>query len=813
MTGFTFYPIEATYRIIDGKAVIFLIGRSGEGGHVIVADNTFPPYFYIKLKVQRESTVLMKRLLDFKLEDEKGGAFFTHIEPITKIYLGKKIDLLKAHTNLPGSVPKLREEVRKMDEVEDIFEYDIPFAKRYLIDKGITMLHAYTVEAVPFSYPSRVPCFMLSSISPGEGNRENLNILAFDIETYSPHGRVMVPEEHPIIMLAVSGKSVSKVITWKRFKTERKDIEFVESEAALLEHFFRLIESQRPDIIATYNGDGFDFPYIITRAKKHKIPLDIGLDHSEIIKNKAGQVEIVGMPHIYVYRFVKRIVRGNLQTQSDKLDAVAKELLGEGKHESDVSVLYKAWDEEQGLEQYCAYNLHDAMLTLKLAEKLLPNLIEFSRIVGQPLFDVNRMGFSQLIEWFLFKQALAENQLMPNKPSYRETRDRMRRSFVGGYVFQPTPGLYENILMFDFRSLYPTIISSHNIGPDTLSSLPPTVDALPVPLDDAKIFFVQERRSFLAKQIDDLISRRIRVKEMMKESPNPFLDARQNSLKLLANSFYGYLGFIQARFYNFDVGRSVTAYGRHYITMVIEKAQAAGFKVIYSDNDSIFIGLEEKKREDALRFVRQINETLPGVMELEYEGNFKAALFVPTRGNEGGAKKKYALLDEKDRIIIKGFETVRRNWSIIAKEVQREVISILLRTKNAKEATAYAQEIIEKLRKHMIPKDQVIIFTQLTKDIEGYESKGPHVKVAMRMKERGIPVSGGSIIQYIICQGAGSIGERAKFPDEVIENEYDAEYYINNQIVPSVDRLLAVFGVDPATLAEIKSQSKLESFF
>ena len=123
----------------------------------------------------------------------------------------------------------------------------------------------------------------------------------------------------------------------------------------------------------------------------------------------------------------------------------------------------------------------------------------------------------------------------------------------------------------------------------------------------------------------------MRIKEIIKEEHDEkfaFLDARQNSLKLLANSFYGYLGFFGARWYSIDCARSVTAWGRFYIHKVINKAQKEGFFVLYSDTDSVFLTLDGRAKNEAQNFAQSVNLELPGLMELEYEGYYPAGIFV-----------------------------------------------------------------------------------------------------------------------------------------------------------------------------------------
>ena len=156
--------------------------------------------------------------------------------------------------------------------------------------------------------------------------------------------------------------------------------------------------------------------------------------------------------------------------------------------------------------------------------------------------------------------------------------------------------------------------------------------------------------------------------------------------------------------------------------------------MLYGDTDSVMMALDKKTKQDAFSFVEQINTSLPGLMELEFEGFYPSGIFVSAKEGPYGAKKKYALLDENGNIKIKGFELVRRNWSFIAKEVQEEVLNIILRERDSEKALKYVRNIINDLRQKKIPNDKVVIYVQLQKDISEYAAIGPHVAVARRLK-------------------------------------------------------------------------------
>ncbi|MCH8004572.1 MAG: ribonuclease H-like domain-containing protein [Nanoarchaeota archaeon] len=812
-----FFPLDVMYKVIDNKPVIHLFGKTVDNKQICVLYDSFEPYFYV---IPKKGFDIADELKNFKFTGNNQIYSITKIETVKKKYLGKDVNAIKVFTKLPRDVPIIREELKNIKNIESINENDILFVRRFLIDKNIVPMTLYEAEGIFGQQNLKVPSFKAEKIeSYGTETFLQPKILSVDIETYTPQYMEIEPEKNPILMISFYAKDFQKVFVWKRFKNNLDYIEFVDSEEALIKKFKETIEIYKPDILTGYFSDGFDLPYIKARADKYKIKLDLGLDFSEIKieKRRDTTVQITGITHLDIFKFIRKVISGTLETETYNLNAVASELLDEKKHDVDLNELSKAWDNNEEIKKFCEYNLNDAKLSYKLAEKLMPTISEMVKITGLTIYDVNRMGFSQLVEWYLLRQAPNFNEIAPNKPSNDDVLKRRLQTYKGAFVFEPKPGLYNNIVVFDYRSLYPTIIGSHNIGPGTLNCSCCQGEATYAPTEDnKKIWFCNKKKSFISTLIEDLITRRTRIKEIIKDQTDEkfaILDARQNSLKLLANSFYGYLGFFMARWYSIECAQATTAFGRYYIKDVNKKAEKFGFRVIYGDTDSLFITLGDKSKEDAETFSEKINRELPGLMELEFEGFYPSGIFVSAKVGAYGAKKKYALIDEKGILKIKGFESVRRNWSLIAKEVQEKVLNVILKEHNDEKAFEYVKKVIDDLRNKRIPLEKVIIHTQLQKEISDYDSRGPHVAVAQRLKNKGINVGPGSMIKFVVTQGSDIIRNRSKLPEEIKEEDYDSDYYIHNQVVPAVERIFNVLGYKKEELLEIKDQTKLEGFF
>ena len=210
-----FFPMDATYKVVDGKAVINLYGKTADGKQICILDGNFDPYFYV---IPRDAANISEKLDKIRIENDREAAFVTKTETIMKRFLGREAFAIKVYTNLPSSVPAISSVVKEWDIVQEIHEYDILFTRRYFIDKGITPLVLHEATGDFTEQKSRVPVFSAESIVQVSGETMgNPKVLAFDIETYSPFDSAIDAEKNPIIMLALYGENYKKVFVWKKF--------------------------------------------------------------------------------------------------------------------------------------------------------------------------------------------------------------------------------------------------------------------------------------------------------------------------------------------------------------------------------------------------------------------------------------------------------------------------------------------------------------------------------------------------------------------------------------------------------------------
>jgi len=781
-----FYLLDVDY---DSGGNVNLFGKTTNGRKIIVRDDGFKFYFYVLGKNLDE----VKKRLDYvELENENFKVLKT--EKMGMNFFDKPVDALKVYVNHPAAARVIKGE---FNEIE-IKEADINPGKKYLIENNFAPLSLCRAEGyltrikdVEVIEHARVECSHEKYI-------EDLKLLAIDIEVYGFTGS-FEDVKQPVISIALKGDDFEKVLTWKDFSGKGEFVEVLEDEYEMLKRFVRIIKEYKPDYILGYYSDGFDFPYLKARSEKLDVKLSLGLDGSALRLKMgiASKARIVGIPHIDVCKFIKTTMDESLKLDAYDLDSVAKEILNENKHEMSMDEINSAW-ENGDINRLCEYNLQDAYLCLEIFKKIKDNFHELVKLIGMTPFEISRLSYGQLVENYIIKRAKEYKEIIESKPMHNDVVARRMDSYQGAFVMEPKPGLYDDVVMLDYRSLYPSIIISKNISPSTLNKnnghkTPP----IKIGNKEVVYYFDDNKIAFIPSLIKEIIIRRSRIKEILKKEPdNNILKARSYALKTLGNSAYGMFGFFGARYYSRECAESITAFGRKYIQDTIEKAKEKGFNVVYSDTDSIALILGRKTLDDAKNFLKEINDELPEFMELELEKYYKRGIFVAKKGKVQGAKKKYALIDENGKLKIIGFETVRKDWSLIAREVQENVLKMILIEGKHENGLKYAKDVILRIKNKDVENGKMVILTQLKMDIDDYKQIGPHVAVAKKLRMDGMEVRAGSLISYIIKEGKGMIRDKAVIPGRCGEGEYDAGYYINNQVIPAIEKIFEVFNVD-----------------
>ena len=758
------------------KETIRLILKSEKGRVFRLFDKNFKPYFYFKGEIEN----LKER-----------GVF----EKTEKLLGFNKIDVWKVFFKNPQ---ELKRERSFFESKGTVFEADIPFIYRYLIDKKLTPTGMVEVE-----YEGNE----VKEIKTIEDETAfNLNILCFDIETYNEKG-TSNPSKDPCLMISyagrVKGKKIEGVLTYKNFK---KDFVTVfENEKQMIEGFAELLKKNKIDIIAGYYSDVFDLPYLAERSKVLGVKTPFGRDKSKIKLSKGVKktAKITGRVHVDVFKVISFLnAIGSVKLHRLTLENASTELVGFKKKMIIKKNIFELWNEtDDTLVEYC---LDDSKACLELLDFVMPLEVELSKISGTLLFDASRNAASNFVESILMRESFEKNTLIPPIPKDESFKERYSNPIQGAFVKMPNPGIYENIAVLDFKSLYPSIIISYNIDPSTLN-----LECEDFFISPQGHKFCKTKKGLIPTALENLVNARNKFKKEMKKFELETFEykslfARQWALKIIANAVYGYMVYPRSRFYCRECGESITAIARKSISEAMSLAEKNGFTVLYVDTDSLFLKFNQGEESKVEEFRKLVNKTLPEKMELELEDFYERGIFVSKKQGVAGAKKKYALINKKGVVKIRGFELVRRDWSKIARETQRKVLETLLKKGDLNEAVAEVKRTIKLLKEEKAELQDLEIHSTITKSLKNYEVLSPEVSAALKAEKKGLKIEPGSSVGFIITKKGKSISEKAELSE--FAKDYDADYYINNQVLPAVLKILGELGIKKEDLLNDSKQ-------
>jgi len=438
--------LDSSHSEIEGKSIIKLFikkenTKKGEWFFV----NDFHPYFYV-LCSERDTKKTINELKNINFgENER----FKILNIIKTDMLHNNLGVLKLEFEKVSHIIQARKYLHDLGF--DRFEYDIPFSKKYLIDTALE----------PGNWVEFKNNENKIKIIKKIDDEFRANAISFDLETWCGQKFEIGKEE--IIMASIVDSKHTRVISHNTKKI--KGLELVEDEKALIKEIEKELECA--DLIITYNGDNFDFPYLNERAKKLKMPFEINGEKPKSLRRGLDNAsKLSGVQHIDAYQIIRFLQRtGSINLVKLDLENVSEKIFGIKKEKITPKEGNNAWKTGEGLERFVNYNLEDSKVALKIEEDYLPLFVEISRLTSQTLFNTTRNSTSSMVEDLLLKETHKRKIIAPNKPKEPEIREREANPIKGAFVKEPTSGLHEKITIVDFASLYPSIIISHNISP------------------------------------------------------------------------------------------------------------------------------------------------------------------------------------------------------------------------------------------------------------------------------------------------------------------------------------------------------------
>ncbi|MFV0476862.1 MAG: DNA polymerase II [Parahaliea sp.] len=667
-------------------------------------------------------------------------------------------------------------------------ESDINPAERYLMERGIRSVAAISGAAVTVcegAVSLRQPRLRPAAIAP------SLTLLSFDIET-AMHGI-------ELYSIGVHGQCGEKEIkrVFMRGDGEGQDtcpnyVTFIGRERDLLLAFLDFVADFDPDVLIGWNVVNFDLWYLQKVADKYGLRLNLGRQrrpaHWRQLEGErrsiclAGRVVLDGIDLLRTafYRF-----------ESFSLNHVASQLLGESKlleggdRGEEIGRLFR-----QDKGALAAYNLKDCELVSAIFKHthLLDFALARAAITG---LNLDRAGGSV---------ASFDNLYLPHlhRAGYvAPNASQVLLASPGGYVLDSEPGIYEHVLVLDFKSLYPSIIRTFCIDPLGLArGMSGQLSAA-----DTVAGFLEARFARDGHILPGLIGELWALRDKARAAADVPLS---QAIKIIMNAFYGVLGSGGCRFFDARLASSITRRGHEILQRTRDRIEALGHRVIYGDTDSVFVWLQDVDGDEAARAIGAFLQTelnswwaqqvddefgLQCYLELEFETHYSRFLMPTIRGSDRGSKKRYAGLvrrvDGDERLVFKGLENVRTDWTRLARNFQQELYRRIFA------AEPYQGWLKQEVRQVLAGErdDELVYRKRLRRRLDEYQRNvPPHVQAARLYEARGLPAPGrGDWVDYVITSAGAEPAGCSLAP-------LDYQYYVDRQLQPVADGILGLLG-------------------
>lgn len=615
-----------------------------------------------------------------------------------------------------------------------------------------------------------------------------------------------------------------------------------DTERELLNYFMVQFWKLDPDIVVGHDLQGFQQDLLIGNVLDLSIPnwSRLGKLKRSVVPQKkfAAKDAFLGRLVCDIKMSTMELIRA----RSFDLDSLCVNVLKMKEGERvDISPedLPRYYENSRDLLQLVSLNMQDTSYILKIMCELsvIPLALQITQIAGNVMSRTLMGGRSERNEYLLLHAFTEKDYIVPDKvyakkhiedpdvelgDASKKQGKKKKAAYSGGLVLDPKKGFYDKlVLLMDFNSLYPSIIQEYNICFTTVKRKNTTaseddVANLVLPPPGAEI-------GVLPAQIRKLVESRRDVKKLMKTpdlSSEQYMqyNIRQTALKLTANSMYGCLGFSHSRFYAKPLAALVTMKGREILIDTKEIVQKLNYEVVYGDTDSLMINTNSLDYDSVFKIgnelKREINKKYRQI-ELDIDGVFRYLLLLK--------KKKYAAVliskNKNGEFVmtqeLKGLDIVRRDWSQLAAEAGKFILSQILSEQTQDERLENIQLYLNKLKEDLIenrmPLSMLTITKQLTKNPQEYADKNvqPHVQVALRLNSKNSRrFKKGDIVPYIICEDgtANSATQRAYHIEELKNSEHlkvDFKYYLAHQLHPVISRICEpIDGMDPARVAD-----------
>lgn len=780
MKGFI---INSDSIVVDGYSYVRIFGKLTNKDSFVVM-NKFNPYFFV-LEKDKDGIEKLTSSENISIEVVKSDMKNFENEKVLKIIFNNQLDLNK--------IDKLARESEILR-----FESDIKPEFRFIIDNDIKGFIEVNGDYESSERIDRV--YKNSDIKAINPTKDlKLKIVSVDIESGS----------EGLFCIGIYSDNYKKNFFIGNSSNENS-ISCKNEEECLIKFRDEIIDLD-PDIITGWNVIDFDFDYLKKLFDKYNISMDIGRTNdparlkieSSFLRtsrmNVPGRVVLDGLslirdPFIQQAPSIK-----NIKFESFTLGEVANQIIGKTKlikgksRHNEIEELYNGDDKDKN--KLIDYNLLDCELVYEILKKtnIIELAIERASLTGMML---NRISSSVMSFDSLYIREARKMSLV--SPSNYFGNDES--SISGGFVMNPIPGLYNNVIVLDFKSLYPSIIKTFNIDPSSY-------------LKEYEDGAIESPNGAYFKNSDGILPKIIEVLHKARERAK--IEKRELSsyaIKIIMNSFFGVLATPSCRYFNPKIGGAITSFGQEIIKMTAGEIEEMGYSVIYSDTDSVFVFVGEKENPEEIgknisdkidifyeKFVKN-KFSRKSYLDLEFEKVYVSLLMPKARvsKNEGrGAKKRYAglkLVNGKKILDVVGLEAVRGDWTDVAREFQKELLTMIF---DREDVAEFVRDKIKEVKSGKID-GKLIYRKSIRKNLDEYVKITPsHVKAARKLDS----IDGNVIEYYMTVDGPE--------PIQKLVHSIDYAHYIEKQIKPIAKTIIESMDLDFDEIINEDKQKKL----
>ena len=758
----------SSYSSKDNDAVVELYGKTRDGKSITILKHGFKTYFFIIDPLESMAEQFLK------------DSNVVSVEKDVLLVKGEQKNVLKITIAQPWLMSDF---TSKLKTKFRLLGTDIPFQDRFIYDMDMGSCIKATGTVVNKAHYHTDLVIELDSFENIDSFNPDLRILSFDIENSVKHDFL-----YTICTVIEDSDGM------------RNGPCATGSESEIINQFTNIILEVDPDVITGYNIENYDIKKIVERSKICKIhdSLTWGRDGSipRLVNERYWRVK--GRLVVDAWMAAKKELRPKQET----LNAVALQVLGEQKLDVDPKYMDEEWVKNS--EKVIEYCYKDAELALRILNSVgsIRKGMDLAFVSKLPVEDVLTSGTSTLVDSLLIRAADREKIGVP------QTGSRLSRSdqIEGGYVHTIKPGLYHWVSVLDFKSMYPSLIIAKNICFTTLSP-----DGEIVSPDGVRYMSKERRVGLLPRILEELMAERDRIKKLMKTAETPeerdYLDGLQGAVKVLMNTFYGVFASVFYRFTDKQIGSSITAFARHNVKSIIEDVESNGYKVIYSDTDSVFIASPYNNLEQTVEFGKTMAEKYSqdgGTLEFE---KILEPLF------SHGKKKRYVgrvvWPEASDELLIRGYEVRRSDSFDLQSRLLTDLFTYILNEEND-EALSMVRKTIQDVQTGKVPPSDLVI-SRTCRGLDAYENpdRQANVQAAKKLIDMGYDFIPGMKVSWIVT-------DSKKVP-QVVEpyvsgKEFtatpDYKYYAE-RIAQTTSRITEVFGWTEKDLLKGSQQATL----